>query len=150
MTVDWKIKPFNTLTIDELYKLLQLRAEVFIVEQNSVYQDIDGKDQNALHIMGYADNKMVAYSRIFNAGFYFDKASIGRVIVAKEYRRHKIGNLLIQRAILGIKDYFKQDEITISAQYYLLNFYKSHGFEPVGEEYLEDNIPHIEMRISHF
>lgn len=148
MNIIWKIKAFKNLTVDELYQLLKLRSEIFVVEQNCIYQDIDGKDQKALHIIGLADDKIVAYSRIFNAGHYYKTTSIGRVIVAQDYRAHKIGHELIKKSIQAIKEYFNQENITISAQYYLLHFYQSHGFQTVGKEYLEDGIPHIEMIIN--
>lgn len=147
MAVIWKIKAFNELTLVELYQVLELRSEVFVVEQDCVYQDIDGKDPKALHLLGIADGKVVAYSRLFDAGIYFETTSIGRVVVAKEYRAQKLGHTLIHKGIEGIRKCFNKESITISAQYYLLHFYRSHGFESVGQEYLEDGIPHIKMVI---
>jgi len=145
MQLQIKIKPFNELSAQELYQLLRLRSEVFVVEQNCVYQDIDGKDQKALHVIGEADQKIVAYSRLFKSGDYFENASIGRVVIDPDYRDKKWGHQLVQEGISGIKKYFSEEKITISAQLYLKKFYESNGFIAHGETYLEDGIPHIEM-----
>ena len=145
MELQFKIKRFNELSASELYQLLQLRSEVFVMEQNCVYQDIDGKDEKALHLLGKIDNKVVAYSRIFKAKDYFDNASIGRVAIAEKFRAQKWGHQLMQEAISGIENNFGIQSITISAQLYLKKFYESHGFVQIGETYLEDGIPHIEM-----
>jgi ElaA protein len=139
------VKSFNEFTIDELYYILQLRSEVFVVEQDCVYQDLDGKDQKALHIYGFKNDKIVAYTRIFKPGDYFDNASIGRVVVQENERKFGIGHDVMKASIKAVKTHFKVDKITISAQVYLKKFYKSHGFQQVGEGYLEDGIPHIEM-----
>lgn len=145
MSIQFKIKPFAALSADEVYQVLQLRSEVFVVEQNCVYQDIDGKDRKALHLIGTFDGEIVAYARLFGAGYYFDNASIGRVVVSPKYRAHKFGHGLITAAIAGIYEHFRQGTITISAQEYLKKFYESHGFVQDGEGYLEDDIPHIKM-----
>lgn len=145
MKIVWETKYFNELTVEELYGLLRLREQVFIIEQNCIYPDLDNKDQKAIHILGKLDGKIIAYSRIFKSGDYFETASIGRVVTDNSYRNLKIGHTLMQKSIQEIKNYFNQEFITISAQCYLLEFYKSLGFEPIGEEYLEDNIPHIRM-----
>ncbi len=143
--ISWEIKPFNQLSLKELYNILQLRSHVFVVEQNCVYQDIDGKDEKALHVLGTSENTIVAYARLFNAGDYFENASIGRVIVHPEARANKWGHHLMTTAIQAIKSHFKQTKITISAQLYLQKFYESHGFVVAGDFYLEDDIPHIAM-----
>lgn len=143
--MDFITKSFKEFTIDELYQILQLRSEVFVVEQDCVYQDIDFKDQKALHVFGYKNNKIVAYTRIFKPGDYFDNASIGRVVVAASERKFGFGHHLITASIKAIKDNFNVDDITISAQLYLKKFYESHGFKQIGEGYLEDGIPHIKM-----
>ena len=144
--MQWKIKRFNELSLNELYSVLQLRSLVFVVEQNCVYQDIDGKDEKALHLLGVIDDKIVAYARLFKAGDYFDNASIGRVIVHPEARDKKFGHEMMQQAIDGIKVHFNESNITISAQLYLKKFYESHNFVQTSEMYLEDDIPHIEMK----
>jgi ElaA protein len=143
--IDIYTKTFQELTINELYDLLQLRSEVFVVEQNCVYQDIDGKDTKALHVIGKKNNKIVAYTRIFKPGDYFENASIGRVVVSNVERQHKYGYDLMEVSIKTIKGYFNTATIELSAQVYLKKFYNNLGFKEVGEEYLEDGIPHINM-----
>lgn len=146
MPLLFKIKPFNELSAVELYQILQLRSEVFVVEQNCVYQDIDGKDHKAIHVIGEFEGEITAYCRIFDKGNYFDQASIGRVIVKENFRDRKWGHDLIKEAIGAIEKYYGESQITISAQLYLKKFYESHGFLQTSEEYLEDGIPHIEMK----
>ncbi|HSQ47286.1 MAG TPA: GNAT family N-acetyltransferase [Lutibacter sp.] len=138
-------KSFSELSTKELYDILQLRAEVFVVEQNCVYQDIDGKDEKALHVIGFKNDKIVAYCRIFKPGDYFEKASIGRVVVAKNERKFGYGHIIFQHSMDAVETYIKETSIKISAQLYLKKFYESHGFVQVGEGYLEDDIPHIAM-----
>lgn len=145
MSILFEIKRFKELSVHEVYDLLQLRSKVFVVEQNCVYQDIDGKDENALHLLGTIDGKIAAYSRLFKPGDYFENAAIGRVIVSPEFRDQKLGHRLMQNAVLAIEKYFDTNEITISAQLYLKKFYETNGFVQVSEVYLEDGIPHIEM-----
>jgi len=146
MALQFKIKRFNELSTQELYELLQVRSEVFVVEQNCVYQDIDGKDQKAIHVLGYYQNDLAAYCRLFDAGDYFDEASIGRVIVSPKHRDKKLGHDLMKTAIEAVEKEFKTSHITISAQLYLQKFYEGHGFNQTSEMYLEDDIPHIEMK----
>ena len=148
MPIFWKTKTFDELLTQELYQILRLRSEVFVVEQNCVYQDIDNKDQKALHLFGEFEGKIIAYSRLFKPGDYFEFSSIGRVVVAEKYRNKNFGHELIDQSILEIKKHFKEDNITISAQLYLKKFYEIHGFITTSEEYLEDDIPHIEMKIT--
>ena len=145
-TIEFKIKRFNELSLQELYNLLQLRSEVFVVEQNCVYQDIDGKDSKAIHVIGFYNGEIVAYTRIFDKGFYFDEASIGRVVVRPKYRDKKWGFQLMEVSISAVKEYFQETKITISAQQYLTKFYQSLGFVQTSEMYLEDDIPHIQMK----
>ena len=140
-----EIKTFEELTKQELYNLLQLRSEVFVVEQDCVYQDLDGKDEKALHVLGIKENRIVAYTRIFKPGYYFKEASIGRVVVAKNERAYKYGYDIMGASIKAIKNYFNTSYIKISAQVYLKKFYTNLGFEALGAEYLEDDIPHIAM-----
>lgn len=148
MNIEFKIKPFNELSTPELYEVLKLRIEVFVVEQNCIYQDIDGKDSKAIHVLGYYNGDLAAYCRIFDAGYYFDEASIGRVIVSPKYRDKKFGHDLMKVAIEAVEANFNKKEITISAQMYLQKFYESHGFVKTSEMYLEDDIPHIQMKIQ--
>ena len=139
------VKEYQELTTQELYDLLQLRSEVFVVEQDCVYQDIDGKDQKALHVMGYKNDRLVAYTRLFKPGDYFEEASIGRVVVKESERKHKYGYDIMKASIQAVKDHYNQSQIRISAQTYLKTFYNNLDFVEVGEEYLEDGIPHINM-----
>jgi ElaA protein len=139
------IKNYNELTTEELYSLLQLRSQVFVVEQNCVYQDIDGKDQKSLHVLGKKDNVLVAYSRIFKEGDYFKESSIGRVVVDKNSRHLQYGSQIMQASIEAIQNTFDTKIIKISAQLYLENFYTGFGFKPTGNSYLEDGIPHVAM-----
>ena len=143
--LDITIKTYNQLSLDDLYYILQLRSEVFVVEQDCVYQDVDGKDQKALHVIGKKDNTIIAYTRIFKAGDYFKEASIGRVVVSKKERHQQYGELLMKASIQATEDNFGTIEIKLSAQKYLENFYNNLGFTTIGEPYLEDGIPHIAM-----
>lgn len=140
-----KIKTFNELTRNELYRLLELRNQVFIVEQKCAYADIDGKDQNAYHVLGFKDGVIIAYTRLFKPGIYFKEASIGRVLVIPEERKYNYGFDIMETSIKAVEDLFDTTTIKISAQKYLKRFYTTLGFEKEGEEYLEDNIPHIAM-----
>ncbi|WP_346883467.1 GNAT family N-acetyltransferase [uncultured Algibacter sp.] len=142
------VKSFTELTAQELYNVLQLRSEVFVVEQNCVYQDIDGKDGKALHILGYKNETIVAYTRVFRSGDYFEKSSIGRVVVAKNERQHKYGYDIMKASIEAIKTHFNESVIKISAQQYLIKFYNTLGFKMIGEAYLEDGIPHVAMILN--
>jgi ElaA protein len=144
--IKWKIKRFEALSLVELYSVLQLRSEVFVVEQNCVYQDIDGKDEKALHLIGEYEGKTIAYARLFQPNDYFENASIGRVIVKASHRHLKVGHGLMREAIQAVETKFGVHQITISAQLYLQQFYESHGFVTTSDTYLEDDIPHIEMK----
>lgn len=139
------VKTFDELETKELHDLLQLRSEVFVVEQDCVYQDIDGKDEIALHILGYSNNTLVAYTRCFAPGLYFPEAAIGRVVVPFSQRKHGYGHEIMKASIEAIKNKYNTDRIKLSAQTYLIDFYKQHGFIKTGSEYLEDGIPHIGM-----
>lgn len=140
-----KVLKFEEFSLQTLYEALQLRAEVFVVEQNCPYQDVDGKDQKALHVLGYQDSKLVAYTRLFKPGDYFERASIGRVIVKKNYRKYGYGKDIMNASIAVLEKDFQASEIEISAQVYLKKFYNDLGFKEFGEGYLEDDIPHIRM-----
>lgn len=140
-----KIKKFDDLTLSELYKILNLRNEVFVVEQNCAYLDTDGKDQLAHHVMVWHDEVLVAYARIFSPGIKYDTSSIGRVVVNLAHRELKLGHLLMEHAVKAVENLYKTGDITISAQAHLQGFYKKHGFKTISEEYMEDDIPHVEM-----
>ena len=138
-------KTFKELTTAQLYDLLQLRSEVFVVEQDCVYQDIDGKDQKALHLLGYKEHNLVAYTRCFPPGIYFQEPAIGRVVVRRSERMNSYGHEILKTSIEALETRFPENDIKLSAQTYLTAFYESHGFQQVGQGYLEDNIPHIAM-----
>ncbi|MFK7813784.1 MAG: GNAT family N-acetyltransferase [Maribacter sp.] len=138
-------KSFDQLNTNELYNILQLRSEIFVVEQDCVYQDLDGKDQKALHIIGTKNDKVVAYTRIFKAGDYLAQASIGRVVVAAGERKHGFGLDIMKASIKAVEENFNETSIALSAQTYLKSFYNSLGFIEEGGEYLEDGIPHVMM-----
>lgn len=139
------VKAFQDLDLEELYRVLQLRSEVFVVEQDCIYQDIDGKDQKAIHILGYQNGELVAYTRCFKPGYYFDEASIGRVIVKESFRKYGYGHEILKASINEIESRYNTKKIKLSAQQYLTRFYESHGFQQTGKGYLEDGIPHIAM-----
>ncbi|WP_299431100.1 GNAT family N-acetyltransferase [uncultured Maribacter sp.] len=140
-----EIKTFKDLNTEELYKILQLRSEVFVVEQDCVYQDVDSKDQKALHVIGFKNDEVVAYTRIFKSGEYFKDASIGRVVVKESERKYGYGKVIMEASIKAVEENLKETKIHISAQEYLIKFYSSLGFKQVGEGYLEDGIPHVGM-----
>lgn len=146
MDLEISILSFEELSTRELYQLLRLRSVVFVVEQDCVYQDLDNKDMKALHVLGKLDGEIVAYARIFDRGDYFQTACIGRVVVDPSHRKMAWGHAIVAAAIKGIKTFYDQDAITISAQLYLKAFYESHGFVQSSEGYLEDGLPHIEMK----
>jgi ElaA protein len=143
--LNWELKKFKELKVEEIYKILELRNEVFIVEQKCAYQDCDGKDENAYHLYLQDNGKIIAYLRILKKGVSFDEISIGRVLVNKNYRGKGISREMMLKAISFIELNLNEKEIKIQAQSYLVNFYKSLGFKETSNEYLEDNIPHIDM-----
>jgi ElaA protein len=146
MTLHWTTKPFDALTLAELYALLQLRSEVFVVEQTCAFQDIDGHDPAALHLLGYtASGDLAAYARLFDAGRSYDQASIGRIVTSPRYRRLGLGRQLLTHSLAQCTTQFGPQAIKIGAQLYLKVFYESFGFVQQGAGYLEDGIPHIYM-----
>jgi ElaA protein len=145
MELRWIVKSFEELLPEELYQLLRLRSEVFVVEQTCVFLDLDNKDQQSLHVMGWNDTDLVVYVRILPPGLAYEEPSIGRVVSSPAYRRTGAGRILMEKAIELTSELYKGENIRIGAQYYLKNFYGSLGFEPQGDIYLEDGIDHIEM-----
>ncbi|MGM0548284.1 MAG: GNAT family N-acetyltransferase [Bacillota bacterium] len=139
------IKEFAQLTTKELYQIIQARIEVFVIEQDCPYQDCDNKDQNSLHLFLVDQGEIAAYLRIIKPGFCYKEAAIGRVLVAKEYRREGLASKIMKAAIDFIDNNLKTKAIRLSAQEYILNFYQELGFEVVSDRYLEDEIPHFEM-----
>lgn len=143
--MDLQIKPFSQLTNKELYQLIQLRVEVFCVEQNCVYQDCDNKDQDAWHLLLWDKGQLAGCLRILDKEKKFPEISIGRVITAREYRGRGLGKLCMEKAVHFIKTTLGEERIRISAQKYAKGFYESVGFVQDSGEYLEDGIMHIEM-----
>ena len=142
-------KNFHALTTEELYKILALRAEVFVVEQNCPYQDVDGNDLHSIHVLGYIKNQLVAYARVLGQGISYQKyASIGRIVTSPAVRGNNHGHDLVGVAIEVCQKKFLGQPIKISAQAHLEKFYNKHGFKATGEAYLEDDIPHIGMILN--
>ncbi|NML22745.1 GNAT family N-acetyltransferase [Pseudoflavitalea sp. G-6-1-2] len=141
----WIVKPFNELTPHELYAMLRLRSEVFVVEQNCVFLDMDNKDQHCLHVMGWQNDQLVASTRLVPAGISYDEISIGRVVSSPLSRGTGIGRELMKRSIDEVILRWGLHDIKIGAQLYLRKFYESIGFTQTSDIYLEDNIEHIEM-----
>ncbi|MFW5873689.1 MAG: GNAT family N-acetyltransferase [Bacillota bacterium] len=147
--MNWSIKPFAELGKEELYEILKLRVDVFVVEQECPYPELDGKDKKAYHLIGTENEEIIAYSRLFLPGDYFEEAAIGRVIVKEEYRDKDIGTEMLKRSIEFLIEEKGAKDIKLSAQNHLKSFYGKQGFEPVSEVYLEDGIPHIDMLRSY-
>ena len=145
-TTQWTLSIYENLSLDDLYDLIQARVEVFVVEQDCPYQDVDGKDRQSFHLLGRsATGNVLAYARITHPGVRFPEPSIGRVITTQEGRGLGLGRELMVRAIEAIEQHYPGEPIRISAQQYLERFYTSLGFKTVSTPYLEDNIPHVEM-----
>jgi|ERR1043165_746758 ElaA protein len=143
--INWILKKFDDLTATELYSILQLRNEVFVVEQNCVFQDADNRDQPGYHLMGWHADKLAAYSRILPAGIAYEFVSIGRVVTSPAERRNGLGKILMNQSIEAVTKLFGSVTIKLGAQLYLKQFYESFGFVQSSEIYLEDGIEHIEM-----
>lgn len=145
MQIQWLLKKFEALSPYELYAILQLRNEVFVVEQNCVFQDADDKDQNSYHLMGFNNDKLVAYTRLVPPGESYKEVSIGRVVTSPSVRGSGTGKELMEQSIDAVYKIFGVQPIKIGAQLYLKKFYESFGFEQISDVYLEDGIEHIYM-----
>ena len=151
MSLVWRFQAFDTLTVAELYAVLRLRSEVFVVEQNCVFLDMDNSDAQAMHLMGHtgkmgeAQGELVAYARCFGPGVKYAEASIGRVITSPQARAGGLGHVLMREAVRAVQAHWGPQPIRIGAQARLQAFYEQHGFAREGESYIEDGIPHIEM-----
>ena len=143
--IEWRFAPFDELTSAELYAVLQLRSEVFVVEQACVFQDMDGADAAAMHLLGTLDGQLVAYARCLAAGIKFSEASIGRIATRDSVRGSGAGHALAEKAIACLLQQWGAQAIRIGAQARLELFYRQHGFVKTGALYMEDGIPHIEM-----
>ena len=148
MNIHWYYKNFGDLSPQELYKILQLRSEVFVVEQNCIFLDMDSKDDGCLHFMGFVNDELAAYTRLVPPGYIYEEMSIGRVVTSPKHRSKGLGKELMQRSIELCKHYFGDGNIKIGAQCYLLKFYESLGFKIIGERYDEDGIEHVHMMLG--
>lgn len=147
-TIQWQCKPFAQLSVYELYEILRLRSDVFVVEQQCVFLDADNYDQDCFHFCGWIGKELAAYVRIVPPGLIYTHASIGRVTTSKTARKGGLGKMLMGKAITETKRLFDEQEILIGAQLYLKKFYENFGFVQCGEGYIEDGIPHIKMKLS--
>ncbi|MDS0524800.1 GNAT family N-acetyltransferase [Clostridium sp. SHJSY1] len=146
--MDWILKKFKELNSEDMYKILRLRSEVFVIEQECIYEDCDGKDEKSYHLYLKNNGQIIAYLRILPKNISYKEMSIGRVVVKKSYRGHSIASDMLKRAIQFIEKELNETEIRISAQAHLINFYGNLGFKQTSDKYLEDGIPHIEMLYS--
>ena len=145
MNLKWVLKKFEELSLDELYAILQLRIEVFVVEQNCPFQDIDNKDQSCYHFMAWDNDTLCAYTRIVPPGVSYKLPSIGRVVTSPKTRGEGLGRVLMEKSIDETKKLYGETDIKIGAQVYLQKFYTSLGFIQSSDIYLEDGIEHMEM-----
>jgi ElaA protein len=148
MDIKWHYKAFNELLPLEMYKILRLRSEVFVVEQNCVFLDMDNKDEGCLHLMGFAGDELAAYTRLVPPGYIYKEMSIGRVVTSPDHRSRGLGKELMQRSIALCRQHFGDGPVKIGAQYYLLKFYSSLGFKVISDIYLEDGIEHVYMMLE--
>jgi len=153
LPMKFKIKKFKDLSVTELYDILRLRSEIFVLEQKCIYLDADGNDEKSLHILGYVKtpkgiSKLVAYARVVPPGTIFKTVSIGRVVVDEKYRGKENGHLLMEKSIKETIKKYKPEIISISAQTHLEKFYNRAGFKAVGKIYLDCDIPHVKMLLK--
>lgn len=141
----WRLLAFDDLRVTELYEVLRLRSEVFVVEQQCLFHDMDGSDPQAMHLLGVKSGQLCAYARCFEAGEKFPEASFGRVLTRMSARRSGLGHALIDQAVTAIHQLWGPQPIRIGAQLQLAAFYAKHGFEDAGKPYWEDGIEHLEM-----
>ncbi len=143
--IKWQLSAFDALSVHELYELLQLRSEVFVLEQNCLFQDLDGVDAVALHLMGRSEDQLLAYARCLPPGTKFVEASIGRVVTQPQVRGSGLGHVLIEQALIAVGRTWGLQPIRIGAQAQLRDFYIDHGFADTGIRYVEDGIDHLQM-----
>ncbi len=144
--LDWQIKHYNDLNINEFHDIIALRIEVFVIEQNCPYQDLDGKDKKCYHLICRdGKGKITATARILPPGLSYQDVSIGRIVTAASVRGQGVGHELVHNSLQFVKEEFGTVPVVISAQSHLTTFYNQHGFNTTGKEYLEDGIPHTEM-----
>lgn len=145
MSLNFEIKHYSELNMNEFHDIIALRISVFIIEQNCPYQELDGKDKDAFHLMVKEKNEIIGTLRILKPGVYYEEAAIGRVVTHIEHRDKKLGHLMMEKAVQYMETELGYTSIRLSAQSHLVNYYGRHGFVSTGKEYLEDGIPHTEM-----
>lgn len=144
--LNWEIKHYNELSLDDFHDLIALRIKVFVIEQNCPYQELDGKDKKAFHLIGKSSKgEILGTLRVLPPGISYDEASIGRVVIDEKVRGQKLGHLMMKKALIFIENKFEDNTVRISGQKYLKKFYEDLNFVDIGKEYLEDGIPHLEM-----
>ncbi|EAS62635.1 putative ElaA-like protein [Photobacterium angustum S14] len=148
--ITWQCLSFAQLTTHQLYDALKLRADIFVVEQDCVYPDLDDNDRadDVYHLLGYQDGKLIAYLRLLNAGLTYDNVSIGRVVTAQETRGSGIGHQLLKQGLENAARIWPNATIEIGAQEHLIGFYSQYGFKQTSDMYLEDGIPHVDMVLT--
>ncbi|GAB6168693.1 GNAT family N-acetyltransferase [Clostridium carnis] len=147
--LSFKICGFYDLTHDDIYEMVKCRYEVFVCEQKIVCEnDFDDKDQECYHLLAYYENKVIAYCRILPSGMSYETPSIGRVLVLSEYRKNRIAQEMMEKAVEFITSELKEDKITLSAQLYVKSLYESLGFEVISDIYEEAEIPHVKMTLK--
>ncbi|CAM2803500.1 GNAT family N-acetyltransferase [Vibrio rarus] len=146
--IQWQVLSFNDIDNQLLYQILKLRVDVFVVEQECAYPELDGNDyaEGVYHLVGISNQRVIAVARLLPAGITYPAISIGRVVVCPSARKHAMGHQLMAKAITECQRLWPNEPIEIGAQAHLQNFYRQHGFEPISDPYLEDGIPHIDMR----
>ncbi|TVP81179.1 MAG: GNAT family N-acetyltransferase [Alkalicoccus sp.] len=144
--MEWHIKKFEALSPEELYRILQIRVEVFVVEQNCPYSEIDGKDKYCWHLYAEENGEILAYARLLPPGISYEEAAIGRVLVAGPYRGRGLGKELMTQSLVFLNNKMNYSGIRLQAQEYAEKFYSSFGFQKISAAYLEDNIPHVDMK----
>ncbi|WP_281559544.1 GNAT family N-acetyltransferase [Thalassomonas sp. RHCl1] len=149
--MNWECLTFSQLTTEQLYQLLKLRVDVFVVEQTCPYPELDDKDraQDVCHLLGYQDGELIAYARLLPPGISYDNVSFGRVAIAQSARGQGLGQTLVATILSHCQQLWPNRDIDIGAQEYLLDFYQSFGFTAISDVYLEDDIPHLDMRLTH-
>lgn len=141
----WRLMAFGDLRVEELYEVMRLRTEVFVLEQQCLYQDMDGADQKAMHVLGVRHGELQAYARCFAPGVKFSEATIGRVLTRLSVRRTGLGHELMEQAISAVSQVWGPQPIRIGAQKQLIGYYAQHGFKVASGPYDEDGIEHVEM-----
>ena len=149
--MNWQCLTFSQLTTEQLYELLKLRVDVFVVEQTCPYPELDNKDRadGVYHLLGYQDGQLLACSRLLAPGISYNNVSFGRVAIAQSARGKGLGQVLVATTLSHCQRLWPHQDITIGAQEYLLDFYQGFGFQAISAVYLEDDIPHLDMRLTH-